>query len=70
MHVPVLFVWCREDRVTPLKWGEDYAAAVRGAKLVIVEKCGHFANIEQPEAFNAAVIEFLAAKQTARKSAP
>jgi hypothetical protein len=26
ISVPALFVWCREDQITPLTWGEDYAA--------------------------------------------
>jgi Alpha/beta hydrolase family len=57
--VPALFVWCREDEITPLKWGEDYAAAVPGAQLAVIEGCGHLPNLEKPEAFNRAVIEFL-----------
>ena len=59
IRVPALFVWCREDEITPLKWGEDYAAAVPGARLAVIEGCGHLPNLEKPEKFNQAVIEFL-----------
>lgn len=59
ISVPSLFVWCREDEVTPLKWGEDYAAAVPGAQLTVIEGCGHFPNLEKPTEFNQAVINFL-----------
>jgi pimeloyl-ACP methyl ester carboxylesterase len=59
IQVPALFVWCREDRVTPLPWGEQYAAAVRGARLATLDRCGHLPNLEQPEAFNRAVLGFL-----------
>jgi len=59
ISVPSLFVWCREDEVTPPKWGEDYAAAVPGAQLTVIEGCGHFPNLEKPTEFNQAVINFL-----------
>jgi pimeloyl-ACP methyl ester carboxylesterase len=59
IRVPALLVWCREDEITPLKWGEDYAAAVPGAQLAVIEGCGHLPNLEKPGAFNQAVIEFL-----------
>lgn len=60
ISVPALFVWCREDRITPLSWGEDYARALPRGKLATINRCGHFANIEQPAEFNRVVLEFLA----------
>ena len=62
INVPALFVWCREDEITPLSWGEDYAAAVPGAKLAVLDRCGHLPNIEQPKQFNEAVAAFLGTK--------
>src|ERR1044071_4172300 len=62
IHVPALFVWCREDEVTPLSWGQDFAAAVPGAKLAVLDRCGHLPNLEQPKQFNDAVIAFLGGK--------
>jgi pimeloyl-ACP methyl ester carboxylesterase len=59
IRVPALFVWCREDEITPLKWGEDYAAAVPGAELAVIESCGHLPNLEKPAQFNKTVIDFL-----------
>lgn len=59
IRVPALFVWCREDEITPLKWGEDFATAVPGAQLAVIAGCGHLPNLERPEEFNQAVIEFL-----------
>ena len=35
------------------------ASKIPGAKLVTLPDAGHAANIDQPEAFNAAVLEFL-----------
>jgi len=59
IRVPAAFVWCREDEITPLKWGEDYAAAVTGARLVVIDGCGHYPNLEKPREFNQAVMNFL-----------
>ena len=59
IRVPALFIWCRQDEITPLSWGEDYAAAVAGAHLAVLEGCGHYPNIEKPREFNQAVLEFL-----------
>jgi pimeloyl-ACP methyl ester carboxylesterase len=59
IRVPALFVWCREDEITPLQWGEDYAAAVPHAELAVIEGCGHLPNLEKPDQFNKVVIEFL-----------
>jgi pimeloyl-ACP methyl ester carboxylesterase len=59
IQVPALVVWCREDRVTPLSWGEDFAKAFPQGNLVVLDRCGHYPNMEQPTAFNRAVGGFL-----------
>jgi pimeloyl-ACP methyl ester carboxylesterase len=60
ISVPALFPWCREDSVTPLAWGQAFAKPLPQGRLAVIERCGHFPNIEQPAAFNAAVAAFLA----------
>jgi pimeloyl-ACP methyl ester carboxylesterase len=57
--IPALFVWCREDVTTPLSWGEDFAKALPRGRLHVIEKCGHYPNIEKPAEFNQAVMNFL-----------
>jgi len=49
VHVPTLLVCGREDTVTPVPEHEAMAARVRGARLEIIEKCGHLSTIEQPD---------------------
>jgi pimeloyl-ACP methyl ester carboxylesterase len=57
--VPTLVVHGECDRVVPLSTARELAAAIPGADLVVIPHAGHVANQEQPEAFNAAVREFL-----------
>jgi pimeloyl-ACP methyl ester carboxylesterase len=56
--VPSLVVVGAND--TPFLAASDYMAAkIPGAKKVVIADAGHAANIDQPEAFNAAVLGFL-----------
>ena len=55
---PVLFVYGSEDRETPLSSAEIFNACVKDSRLLVLERCGHFAHIENPLAFNAASEEF------------
>lgn len=57
--IPTLVVWGGNDAVVPLADGQDYAAKIAGAKLVVVPECGHAASIEKPAEFVAAVEPFL-----------
>lgn len=55
-----LVVWGRGDKVVPLECGEAYARALPGSRLSVVEKAGHFVDMEQPEALAKLVSEFAA----------
>ena len=57
---PTLVVWGRGDKVVPLECGEEYARALPGSRLVVVEKAGHFVDMEQPEALAKLISEFAA----------
>jgi pimeloyl-ACP methyl ester carboxylesterase len=52
LRVPTLLVCGREDPVTPVHDHEVMAARVPGARLEIIENCGHLSTIEQPEIVN------------------
>ena len=57
VRAPALVVWGREDRIVPLACGEQYARALRGARLTVVEGAGHFVEMEQPDSLARLVIE-------------
>ena len=40
----------REDQVTPLDCSEEMASGIREAELLVLERCGHMAPLEQPDA--------------------
>jgi len=59
IRVPALVLVGADD--TPFLAASDYMAAkIPGAQKVVIPNAGHAANIDQPEAFNTAVLGFLA----------
>ena len=51
----------RQDAATPLALSEEIAAAIAGARLEVIEDCGHLSTMEQPDAVNRALVDWLAA---------
>jgi pimeloyl-ACP methyl ester carboxylesterase len=56
---PTLIVWGREDRIIPLDACQLYQRAIKGATAEILDRCGHMPEMEQPDAFVKAVLDFL-----------
>lgn len=56
---PTLVIHGTDDRLIPIKMGEEIARGVQGAELVVIEGAGHFVFLEQPEAITSAVAGFL-----------
>ena len=46
---PAAVVWGREDRIVPLECGEQYVKALPNARLHVIERAGHFVDMEQPD---------------------
>lgn len=63
--VPTLVVIGDQDRVTPPPLSDDLAARIPGARLARIAGAGHISNIERPQQFNHAVLEFLSAVERA-----
>lgn len=59
--VPTLVLCGRQDALTPLALHEEMAAGIPGARLEVVEEAGHLSPLEQPEAVNRALGDWLAA---------
>jgi len=62
VQVPVLVLWGDDDKVVPVEYGRKYAAAFADSKFSVVKDAGHYGYLEQPAAYAAEVMEFLAAK--------
>lgn len=56
---PALIVCGAEDKMTPPALSESLRDRIGGARLVLIEGAGHFVMREQPEAFNAALTDFV-----------
>ena len=59
VEVPTLVVHGEKDVRAGLNVARDLAAAIRGARLVVLPRAGHLCNIEAPDEFNDAVRTFL-----------
>ncbi len=60
IDVPTLIVVGEQDVLTPPADSEAMAKAIPGSTLVKIPEAGHLSNLEQPEAFNRNLQEFLA----------
>jgi pimeloyl-ACP methyl ester carboxylesterase len=49
----------QEDKAIPPEKSRDMAEVIPSAQLQMLSNAGHMANIEQPEAFNSALLDFL-----------
>jgi len=57
--VPAHIVVGDEDALTPPALSRAMAARIPGSRLTVIAGAGHLSNIEQPAAFNQAVLAFL-----------
>lgn len=59
--MPVLVVWGKQDVLIPVAYGTALAAEFPRAELAVLDGCGHVPIADCPEAFDEAVVPFLAA---------
>jgi 3-oxoadipate enol-lactonase len=57
--VPTLIIHGEADQLIPVAEAEAMYRAIDEAEMVIVENAGHLPNLEQPDIFNDAIIDFL-----------
>ncbi|TLF72572.1 alpha/beta fold hydrolase [Nocardia cyriacigeorgica] len=63
VKAPTLLTWGRDDRVSPLDMALIPMRTIPRAELHVFPNCGHWAMIEQKEAFESAVRAFLLRKE-------
>lgn len=66
IKVPTLVLAGEKDRNAPPMMMERMAARIPGARYVCLAHAGHLANVEQPDAFDAALDDFLDALEPIR----
>jgi pimeloyl-ACP methyl ester carboxylesterase len=59
IDTPVLIMVGSEDELTPPEEAESLRSGIPGARLRVVANAGHLSNLEQPEHFNAELIDFI-----------
>lgn len=57
--VPVLVIHGEQDQLMPVEVGEDLAKSIPGAKFARIPNAGHLSPLENPDAVNNAIRDFL-----------
>jgi len=60
IRCPMRIIVGEQDVGTPVAKAQEIHAAAPGSELVVIPNASHLSNLEQPEAFNRALLEFLA----------
>jgi pimeloyl-ACP methyl ester carboxylesterase len=59
IRVPTLVITGEHDRTAAPEVARRMAERIAGCQVEIVPRAGHLLNMEQPQAFNAALLRFL-----------
>jgi 3-oxoadipate enol-lactonase len=59
IRCPIRIIVGEQDVGTPVAMAQEIHAAAPGSELVVIPNASHLSNLEQPEAFNRALLEFL-----------
>jgi len=68
LGVPTLVLWGSADKVFPVGEGEELAAAIAGARLLLFEGASHPCYLDQPERFHDELVTFV--KRLATREQP
>ncbi|MHB8533121.1 MAG: alpha/beta fold hydrolase [Solirubrobacteraceae bacterium] len=58
-HVPVLTIWGEHDSIIPVAHGRAAHESLPGSELVVLSRSGHFPQLDEPERFLDAVLDFI-----------
>jgi pimeloyl-ACP methyl ester carboxylesterase len=67
--MPTLIIWGDRDDIIPVSHAHAAHKAIPGSRLVIIEGVGHFPQIEAPEQFISALVDFMDSTEPTRLSA-
>ena len=59
IDVPTLVLCGGEDKVTPPSLSDELTRLIPGARMQVIRRAGHIANLEKPDEFNRAVDAFI-----------
>jgi pimeloyl-ACP methyl ester carboxylesterase len=58
IHRPTLLVWGDKDKVIPAQHGAAFRDLIPGARLELIDNCGHLPHVEKPAATAAIIAQF------------
>ena len=64
--LPTLIVWGDRDDIIPVEHAHAAHEAIPGSRLVVIEGVGHFPQIEAPDRFVDALVDFMATTEPSR----
>ena len=59
IQAPALVLWTTKDPSGPVTEAQRIASLIPGAKLAVMENCGHWPQYEDTETFNKIHLDFL-----------
>ena len=68
LSIPLLIVWGEKDRILPVSHAYKAKEALPKAKVHVLERCGHWPQMERAEEFNSILLEFLQGKPKKEKA--
>jgi pimeloyl-ACP methyl ester carboxylesterase len=64
-HMPFLLVWGEHDSIIPVSHGHQAHTALPSSELAVLERSGHFPQLDEPERFLEVLLDFLDATEPA-----
>jgi pimeloyl-ACP methyl ester carboxylesterase len=65
LQMPVMVLWGARDSLTPMAEGMDIARLIPNAHWEVLPSAGHIPAIEEPQSFDAALLDFLRSSSAA-----
>jgi pimeloyl-ACP methyl ester carboxylesterase len=58
-HLPFLLIWGERDSIIPVSHGHAAHERLPGSSLTVLSRSGHFPQLDEPEGFLEAVLDFM-----------